>query len=241
MLTEFRKILTRFGLEWFNRYYGVYRGVVADNEDPEHMGRLKLVIPQVTGKETHEYWCDGVGNFAGASYGFLLLPEKGDTVWVMFENGDVQYPLWMQGRFKKEVFDKESYPKRRTLQLSTGQCLVMDEDKMFVMLDNNGSHLLINGKGISLVRDGASIFLGDENTADQAAVLGETMEAKIDALHGHLETLRAELFKLLPAYVPAEPATIATVTATLTALQIELATLKPTYKEIKSKTVFLDE
>ena len=30
------------------RYYGVYRGVVKDNRDPQKQRRIKIVIPQTT-------------------------------------------------------------------------------------------------------------------------------------------------------------------------------------------------
>ena len=38
-----------------NRYYGLYRGVVKDNKDPQKQRRLKLSIPQITGTEKTEW------------------------------------------------------------------------------------------------------------------------------------------------------------------------------------------
>lgn len=33
-----------------NKFYGMYRAVVADSNDPEELGRVKLIIPQVLGQ-----------------------------------------------------------------------------------------------------------------------------------------------------------------------------------------------
>jgi len=34
---------------WDKRFYGIYRGVVADTNDPENLGRIKLQVPQILG------------------------------------------------------------------------------------------------------------------------------------------------------------------------------------------------
>lgn len=31
-----------------NQYFGIYRGVVIDNNDPENLNRVRMVVPQVT-------------------------------------------------------------------------------------------------------------------------------------------------------------------------------------------------
>lgn len=36
-------------MDYINRFYGLYIGVVTDNQDPENKGRCKLKVPQVTG------------------------------------------------------------------------------------------------------------------------------------------------------------------------------------------------
>lgn len=42
------------------RFYGIYSAIVADSEDPESLGRVKLIIPQVLGNNITE-WCYGIG------------------------------------------------------------------------------------------------------------------------------------------------------------------------------------
>ena len=68
-----------------NKYTGIYRGVVVNTTDPKNLGRVTLKVPQVTG--------ESITNWA---YPILTgyLPAYGETVWVMFEGGDPNYPLW---------------------------------------------------------------------------------------------------------------------------------------------------
>jgi len=79
------------------RFYGVYRAVVFNNQDPEALGRLRLKIPQIFA-ETPTGWCWPV-NPAGIS---LSSPAIGQGIWAMFEGGDPSFPLWL-GVFGLEV------------------------------------------------------------------------------------------------------------------------------------------
>ena len=88
------------GLEYFGRYYSRYRGFVYDRNDPEHRGRLRLVIPTTTRKEPMEYWAPGI-HYAGKGYGSQVIPKTGDVVWVTFEHGDPRFPIWEHGYFGK--------------------------------------------------------------------------------------------------------------------------------------------
>lgn len=72
------------------RFFGVYRGVVVDNQDPLGKGRLRLKVPQVL--------LDQVTDWAWAIHqpGVVRLsPPIGEGVFVMFEGGDPSFPIWM--------------------------------------------------------------------------------------------------------------------------------------------------
>jgi len=69
------------------RFYGVYRGICVATDDPETLNRLKLRIPQVTG--------DGVTNWVPPCTNHSFKVEPGDGVWVMFEAGDPNFPVWL--------------------------------------------------------------------------------------------------------------------------------------------------
>ena len=72
------------------RFFGIYRGIVTDNQDPLNRGRLRLQVPQVLGREiTGWAWANhrpGIAN--------VTIPI-GTPVWAMFEGGDPSFPMWV--------------------------------------------------------------------------------------------------------------------------------------------------
>lgn len=68
---------------------GLYRALVTDSRDPENLGRVKVSIPAVTGDRPSE-WIYPVVNS-----GYVVKPTAGDQVWVMFEAGDAENPVWL--------------------------------------------------------------------------------------------------------------------------------------------------
>lgn len=71
------------------RFFGMYRGVVVSNSDPQGKGRLKLKVPQVLLDEVTG-WADPV-----TQPGVLrTTPAVGEGVFVVFEGGDPSFPIW---------------------------------------------------------------------------------------------------------------------------------------------------
>ncbi len=101
-------MLSRTGLPLVNqlgsgikRYWGKYRGIVTNVEDPEYKGRIKARIPRVLGEHDCN-WALPCAPFAGDLYGIQFLPEPGDGVWIEFEEGDPNKPLWVGFWWKPE-------------------------------------------------------------------------------------------------------------------------------------------
>jgi len=69
-------------------YGGTYRALVVDDADPLHQNRLGVVVPDVFGDVS--VWAAASLTAAPGS----PLPTIGDTVWVSFEHGDTDYPIW---------------------------------------------------------------------------------------------------------------------------------------------------
>jgi uncharacterized protein involved in type VI secretion and phage assembly len=76
-----------------NRFYGKFRGVVSDNQDPMMIGRVKARVPEVTGDE-ETGWAMPCAPFGGSGMGFFAIPDTGAGVWIEFERGDPDYPIW---------------------------------------------------------------------------------------------------------------------------------------------------
>lgn len=73
-----------------SEYFGKYRGIVTNINDPKSMGRLKAKVPAIT-SEFETGWCLPCLPFAGQ---FKFSPSVGDYVWIEFERGKVDYPIW---------------------------------------------------------------------------------------------------------------------------------------------------
>ena len=80
------------------RYYGKYRGTVVNNVDPMQEGRLMVQVPDVAGM-TPSSWAKPCLPFTGRQMGMWAIPQIGAGVWVEFEQGDPDYPIWTGGWF----------------------------------------------------------------------------------------------------------------------------------------------
>lgn len=76
-----------------HRYLGKYRGTVFNNLDPENRGRIQAIVPDVQGliPTTFALPCLPA---AGKGSGAYFMPEFGSGVWIEFEQGNPDYPIW---------------------------------------------------------------------------------------------------------------------------------------------------
>jgi uncharacterized protein involved in type VI secretion and phage assembly len=75
------------------KYYGKYRGMVLNNIDPMQIGRLQVQVPDVAGL-IPTTWAMPCFPSTGKQMGFWSIPQIGTGVWVEFEQGDPDYPIW---------------------------------------------------------------------------------------------------------------------------------------------------
>ncbi len=78
-------------------YYGKYRGTVFNNLDPDQRGRLTLTVPDVLGLVPSS-WAEPSLPLAGPTgppMGMFVVPPIGTGVWVEFESGDPNKPVWV--------------------------------------------------------------------------------------------------------------------------------------------------
>ena len=74
-------------------FFGKYRGIVTDIQDPLMIGRVRAKVPDVMGDQ-ESGWAMPCLPFAGSGMGFYALPKVGAGVWIEFEHGDPDYPIW---------------------------------------------------------------------------------------------------------------------------------------------------
>src|SRR3954447_2602663 len=76
------------------RYYGKYRGTVINNLDPMKLGRIQAMVPDVSALIPTS-WAMPCLPIAGKQMGAHFVPQVGSGVWVEFEQGDPDYPIWV--------------------------------------------------------------------------------------------------------------------------------------------------
>lgn len=74
------------------RYWGKHRGEVIDDRDPQKLGRVKVKVPAVLGDLNP--WALPCTPYAGKGVGWFVIPPIGAKVWVEFEGGDPDFPIW---------------------------------------------------------------------------------------------------------------------------------------------------
>jgi uncharacterized protein involved in type VI secretion and phage assembly len=76
------------------KFFGKYRGLVLDNIDPMQLNRLQVQVPDVAGL-LPATWAMPCVPMAGIQNGLVALPVIGSGVWIEFEQGDPDYPIWV--------------------------------------------------------------------------------------------------------------------------------------------------
>lgn len=170
-MTWFQETLRTYGLEFFGRYYGYYRGKVYDNADPQSQGRLRIICPTVYPEnDSPDYWAYPLGLPSGKNYGFYTMPSIGDPVWIMFEGGDPRHPIWTHGWWPSnsspETARRKS-PTNHVFQSPKGQRIEFDDEKeLAIITTKSGFKVVVNKKGVFIGKgdDNFNKFLTDTFT-----------------------------------------------------------------------------
>ena len=76
-------------------FFGKYRGVVVNNVDPMQIGRIQAIVPDVS--PIPSTWAMPCLPWAGINTGIYTVPPPGSGVWIEYERGDPDYPIWVGG------------------------------------------------------------------------------------------------------------------------------------------------
>lgn len=165
--TTFSKIIEG-GLESFNRFYSIYRGIVTDNTDPDNVGLLKVTLPNIQGGLTVKALPRGQHGADATGFKYFI-PSIGDMVFISFEMGDLSQALWeYHGWANKEC----PFPLKGGNQAG----IVTPRGNLIILDDNEGEEtLVVDFKGnISIISE-ANISIESEQGVTTVKATGEVL------------------------------------------------------------------
>lgn len=164
-------------------YYGKYRGTVVNNVDPLQIGRLMVIVPDVTGLAPGT-WCNPCFPVAGMQMGIIAVPVIGSGVYVEFEQGDPDFPIWtgcfMGSAAEKPMLANTAPPPvpSITLQTPLNNGIVISDGLGpmgvggIVIKSTSGAMIAVNDVGITITNGkGATITM-----------MGPTVDINLGAL-----------------------------------------------------------
>jgi hypothetical protein len=160
------------------KYYGKYRATVLNNVDPMQIGRIQATVPDVSAVLPTS-WAMPCVPIANKQAGVFVVPQIGDGVWIEFEHGDPDYPIWVGGYWgsvaEVPAFSLLGLPADPPIILNTtlqntvllsdtpigpmiGPGVLLMSGASFITISPDGIQILapqIQINGITIINDGA--------------------------------------------------------------------------------------
>jgi len=136
---------------------GRFRGTVVDNDDPLRLGRVRALVPGAL-RDAPSGWALPSAPYAGPGVGLFAVPPQGANVWVEFEEGDLDRPLWVGGFWGEGELPPLASPDRKVLRTKSSVIIVDDSggvtiDSPSIQLDGVAS---LSRSGVVAVPAGAN-------------------------------------------------------------------------------------
>jgi len=160
------------------KFYGKYRATVLNNIDPMQIGRIQVIVPDVS-NVIPTSWAMPCVPVAGIQMGMYTVPPIGSGVWVEFEQGDPDYPIWV-GCFWGTAAEVPALARmvppavpgitfQTTLQNGltindvpgpTGGIMLKSATGATIIVNDTGIYIQ-NGKGASIIMVGPSVTINN--------------------------------------------------------------------------------
>ncbi len=158
------------------KFYGKYRGTVVNNLDPLQIGRIQAIVPDVSNIMLSS-WAMPCLPLGGMQTGMYTVPPIGAGVWIEFEQGDSDYPIWV-GCFWGTAAEVPALARtvppavsgitlQTTLQNGivvsdvpgpTGGIMLKSTTGATIMVNDTGIYIQ-NGKGASIIMTGPTVTI----------------------------------------------------------------------------------
>jgi hypothetical protein len=164
------------------KYYGLYRASVVNNIDPMQQGRILVTVIEPGGLFPSS-WANPCVPVAGKQSGVFVLPAINSGVWIMFEEGDPDQPVWLGGWWSTAevpAFALTGNPISPSIVLQTGlQNMISISDMAgptggIMLKTTGGAFISINDVSGVTIFDGKGAMItmvGGVVTVNQGALL----------------------------------------------------------------------
>ena len=153
-------------------YYNNFIGKVVDNNDPDKLGRCKIRVYGLFGKEIPDSdlpWATPDMQFVGSKVGSFIVPPKDAIVKVYFHSGDIYQP-----HYTTKVVDKNNMPSQRNTDYPDNMVMFQTDDNDYLTINrkskettfnhNSGTKIVIDKEGsieITVKKDQTITTIGD--------------------------------------------------------------------------------
>lgn len=140
-----------------DHYWGKYRGLVTDVQDPDTLGRIRASVPEVlAGVESG--WALPCVPYAGDGIGLHLIPPPGSGVWIEFEGGDPSRPVWTGCWWGAGELTSDDTPDVKFLRTPNHRVVLDDTagSEAVRITDQQGSTLTLDADGVKLAHHGGA-------------------------------------------------------------------------------------
>lgn len=160
------------------KFLGKYRGTVVNNVDVAKQGRIQVQVPDVLGLGVSS-WAMPCVPVAGIQMGMYVVPPIGAGVWVEFEQGNSDYPIWSGcwwGSAAEVPALAAAAPPaidtmilqttgQNTLQISdvpgpTGGIMLKSTTGAMILINDIGI-TISNGKGATIIMAGTTVTINN--------------------------------------------------------------------------------
>ena len=160
------------------KFWGKYRATVLNNIDPMQIGRILVTVPDVQGIIPSS-WAMPCVPIAGKQMGTYFVPQIGAGVWVEFEQGDPDYPVWVGGYWgsaaEVPALALAGNPASPSIVLQTalqnalvvsdlpgptGGIMLKSTTGATIIVNDTGIYIQ-NGKGASIIMTGPTVTINN--------------------------------------------------------------------------------
>ena len=148
-------------------FYGKYRGKVVDNHDPLTQGRIRANVPSVFGDQ-ETGWALPSAPYAGQGVGIFFVPPVGANIWMEFEEGNPDYPIWGGCFWGEGEAPKPAVPEVKVVKTDFATITLNDSPPgagEIIIETSSGLKIVMDIKGIELSNGASTVKLSSNSVS----------------------------------------------------------------------------